>query len=126
MVQDCDLNSSPGALQLEWLKSEFEDIRLSSKKAIIIGHIPPIDSFYKSSCFVLYTEIIQKYNHLIICQLFGHIHIDDFFILKHNEVPVGVALTSPAFVPAFNPSFRVYEVDDHKILFLTITSIMHH
>ena len=42
----------------------------------------------------------------------GHLHIDDFFILKKHKIPVASALISPSLSPLFNPTYRIYEFDN--------------
>lgn len=111
MVESCKSGSSPGSIQLKWLESELKDIQIKEAKALIIGHIPPLKLFYHSNCLEKLLKIFSEYSSLISFQAYGHINIDDFFILEYSEVPISVALVSPALSPVFNPSYIIYEVD---------------
>lgn len=110
LAPSCRSNSSPGSLQLNWLESELKDTRGKKAKAIIIGHIPPIDIFYHDDCLEKYLNVIHSFTNIISFQSFGHIHMDYSFILKYYGMPVGFALISPALSPVFNPSYRIYEI----------------
>lgn len=112
LSESCTSETSPGMIQLDWLESELKLLKEKKSKAIIIGHIPPIDSFYHGNCLEKLINIFDIYSNDISCQIYGHLHIDDFLILKHNGVPVTAALVSPALSPVFNPSYRIYEFDD--------------
>lgn len=106
----CKSGASPGSLQLKWLESELKDTHEMNSKAIIIGHIPPMDTFYHKDCLDKYLNVIHSFTNIISFQSFGHIHMDDSFILKYYGIPVGFALISPALSPVFNPSYRIYEI----------------
>lgn len=111
MAENCQSCSSPGTIQLIWLESELNDIRDRGNKALIIGHIPPLEIFYHESCLDGLSSLLNIYSSIISLQTFGHIHIDDFFILKYRKIPISFALVSPALSPVFNPSYRIYELD---------------
>lgn len=111
MAESCKSCSSPGSIQLIWLESELNEARNRGVKALIIGHIPPIEIFYHESCLDALLSLVNRYSSIMTLQTFGHIHIDDFFILKHDNIPISVALVAPALSPVFNPSYRIYELD---------------
>lgn len=111
LAESCVTSSSPGSIQLEWLESEFKGVRQNGAKALIVGHIPPLKIFYHANCLKWLINLLNAYSNIISFQAYGHIHIDDFFILKHSEIPVSVAFASPALSPVFNPSYRIYEVN---------------
>jgi len=113
LAESCKSNSSPGSIQLEWLESELKDVQNKESKALIIGHIPPLKIFYHENCLDKLLNLFNKYSTIISFQAYGHLHIDDFFILMHTEVPISVALISPALSPVFNPSCRIYKVDEN-------------
>lgn len=110
-VVECVTESSPGMMQLSWLSRELESCRKEQKRAYIIGHIPPLTIFYYEKCLEHLKQVFKIYSDVIVCQLYGHIHIDDVFILKEDSLPVGFALASPALSPVFNPSYRILNVD---------------
>ena len=110
LSMDCETEISPGSLQIKWLESELKCTQEKYAKAIIIGHVPPIDAFYHENCLKGYLNVIQSYSNAISYQSFGHIHLDDLLIMKNQKIPVSFALISPALSPVFNPSFRIYEI----------------
>lgn len=110
LSMDCGSVASPGSLQISWLESELFEIRRKDAKAIIIGHIPPIEVFFHETCLKQYLNVIQTYSEIISYQCFGHIHMDDLFILKNQGIYIGFSLVSPALSTVFNPSYRVYEI----------------
>jgi len=112
LVKSCSDSTSPGALQLAWLENELKDAQFHSFKVIIIGHIPPIDAFYHSDCCELFKDIIWRYPNTVTVQIYGHTHLDDFYILKKSNIPFSFALTAPSVVPTYNPAYRVYYLDE--------------
>lgn len=112
LAESCKSDTSPGSDQLKWLESELKDVQNKEAKALIIGHIPPIKTFYHESCLEKILNLFNKYSKVISFQAYGHLHIDDFFILMCSEIPISVAFVSPALSPVFNPSYRIYTVDD--------------
>lgn len=112
LSSECDSEFSPGNIQIKWLKSELRAAQDQCAKVIIIGHVPPIKVFYYKTCLNEYFKAIHNYSSIISFQCFGHTHIDDFLILKSQdlELPIGFALISPALSPVFNPSYRIYEL----------------
>jgi hypothetical protein len=111
LIESCKSRSSPGSIHLEWLNLELKDAQKKQAKVLIIGHIPPIKLFYHENCLKKLLTMFKKYSKNISFQAYGHIHIDDFFVLKYSEAPIGLAFVSPALSPVFNPSYRIYEVD---------------
>ena len=110
LSMDCESEASPGSLQISWLESELSEIGSKDAKAIIIGHIPPIKVFFHETCLKHYLNVIQTYSEVISYQSFGHIHMDDLFILKNQGISIGFCLVSPALSTVFNPSYRIYEI----------------
>lgn len=111
LAENCKSGSSPGFIQLEWIASELKDAQEKGGKVLLAGHIPPLEIFYHENCLEGLIDLINTYSDIISFQTYGHIHIDDFFILKHTKIPISVALVSPSLSPVFNPSYRIYEVD---------------
>lgn len=108
---ECSHPKSLGARQLTWLKGA-----LSGKKDhrfIIIGHIPPLKSFYFDSCLREYIEIIHKHRHRVVFQTSGHVHTDEIRVLRHLKAPSSFVFQVPAVSPVTNPSYRIYEIDSN-------------
>mgnify|MGYP001809634477 CR=1 FL=1 len=112
LAESCKSSLSPGSTQLKWLESEFQEMQYKGAKALIIGHIPPLELFYFENCLEPLLKLFSEYSSLISFQAYGHVHIDDILILKYARIPIGFALVSPAISPVFNPSYRIYEIDE--------------
>jgi len=97
-----------------------------------MGHIPPTVGSYRQAQFWhtiyldKYRELIHEYKDIVVAQLFGHLHSDEFRVLSkpspdglYEDLPP--LLITPALSPVFgdlNPSFRVVTFDrsDYTIL----------
>lgn len=70
--------------QFLWMKKMLEYSRERQCQVIIIGHVPPSlgsyrhNQFWKHEHVTTYYSIIEEYDDLIIAQLFGHLHSDEF------------------------------------------------
>lgn len=97
--------------QLAWLEQTLQSAKENHERVLILGHIPLGDI----SCYISYTDryvaLLSKYQDLIVGQLFGHKHTDQFKVYHDSkDVPVGVALMAPSVTPfgGGNPSFRLF------------------
>jgi len=108
-------NTDPGNM-LAWLRKELYQAETSNEKVLIIGHIPPGGRFGESDWAMRYQVIINRFQNIIVGQMFGHTHQDEFELvpsLVEGLNPASVLHVAPSFTSfSFqNPSFRVYEFD---------------
>jgi len=70
--------------QFTWLKIILSEARRNQSRAVIVGHISPsVGSFrhtqlWKTEYIQRYYEIVGQFNDVVMGQLFGHIHTDEF------------------------------------------------
>lgn len=97
--------------QFEWLEKTLKEAEEKHESVLILGHIPPGDeTFYVSYC-LYYIDLLERYQHIVVGQLFGHTHSDQFKVYtRKNGDAVGVALLAPSVTPynGRNPSFRLF------------------
>jgi len=78
-------NKDPGK-QLAWMRKVLSHCRDNGTQAIIVGHIPPaIGNFrhtqlWRDGYIQSYYDIVKEFDNVIIAQLFGHLHSDEFRI----------------------------------------------
>ncbi|RWS17270.1 sphingomyelin phosphodiesterase-like protein 2, partial [Dinothrombium tinctorium] len=118
--------------QLSWLAKELLDAEYSDDKVHIIGHIPPDNKECTQAWLFNFLRIIDRFQHTVLAQYYGHTHRDEFRILysPHNlRKPISVAYIGPSITPFIenNPAFRLYRTDvkgyvkDHETYFFNLT-----
>ena len=106
--------------QFAWLETKLSRTRQEGGRVMIVGHIPPTigsfrrAQFWQNRYLNQYLDLIEEYSDIVSCQLFGHLHSDEFRLLPSQN-------TSPIFLgssitPIFggNPSFRLVYYDDTR------------
>ncbi|KAG1158719.1 hypothetical protein G6F37_005542 [Rhizopus arrhizus] len=104
---------------LGWLVKELQDAEDRNERVWIIGHIAPGDSTCFHDYSNYYSQIIERYSHIISAQFFGHTHRDELTIFYRNgkertaDNAVSVGYIAPSITPFLNlnPGFRTYKVD---------------
>eukprot|EP00118_Oscarella_pearsei_P010009 m.59311 g.59311 ORF g.59311 m.59311 type:complete len:554 (+) comp34881_c0_seq1:24-1685(+) len=101
--------------QRDWIDATLKEAEENNEKVVLIGHVPPGIFGSIESYGDFYVPLIQKYKDVVVAQLFGHTHRDQFQVVHgdNGADPVGVVLISPpvtTFVDV-NPSFRIYLMD---------------
>eukprot|EP00753_Platysulcus_tardus_P016421 PLAT5685.1.p1 GENE.PLAT5685.1~~PLAT5685.1.p1 ORF type:complete len:421 (-),score=168.48 PLAT5685.1:165-1427(-) len=108
---DCD---KPGiaATHLTWLENVLSSADAAGVAVILSGHVPPIN--WKPACAARYCQLTDKYESIIRAHLYGHYHDDEFHVImrQSSSTPVGIVFVSPSVVPSFNPTVRMFELDD--------------
>ncbi|CEG69751.1 hypothetical protein RMATCC62417_05770 [Rhizopus microsporus] len=102
-----------------WLINELQDAEDNGERVWIIGHIAPGDNTCFHDYSNYYSQIIERYSHIISAQFFGHTHKDELSIFYKNgkeqtaENAISVGYIGPSITPFLNlnPGFRVYKVD---------------
>ncbi|KAG0950228.1 hypothetical protein G6F57_000117 [Rhizopus arrhizus] len=104
---------------LAWLVNALQDSEDRNERVWIIGHIPPGDGTCFHDYSNYYSQIIDRYSHIISAQFFGHTHKDEISLFyrskqeKTAENAISVAYIGPSVTPLIdlNPGFRTYKVD---------------
>ena len=113
------LNSDDPGEQFAWMRNTLMNIReRGNSQAIVVGHISPaMGSFrhsqlWKEKYIHVYYEIIGEFDDVIIGQLFGHLHSDEFRVgTGTSGIPSSLStplLLAGSLTPIHgnNPSFR--------------------
>lgn len=129
------INSTDPLNQLKWLANVLQNSENIGEKIHIIGHQHP------SSCInswsIVYYDIVNRYENIIVGQFFGHSHSDYFNVFYDlnnttratNVLYIGGSVTTYSNL---NPAYRIYTVDgnysassfrvlDHETHYLNIT-----
>lgn len=113
------LNVEDPGEQFTWMRNALMDIReRGNSQAMIVGHIPPsMGSFrhtqlWQEKYINVYYDIITEFDNVIIGQLFGHLHSDEFRV-GAGTTGIPSSLSSPLLlggsltpIHGNNPSFR--------------------
>ncbi|XP_054161219.1 sphingomyelin phosphodiesterase-like [Oppia nitens] len=109
------------ANQLKWLIKELVIAESDGYRVHIVGHVP-VDNRECTQAWVYnYLAIVERFQHLIVGQFFGHTHADEFRLLYSNHNisrPIGVQILSPSLTTfeQFNPSYRIITVQQNGII----------
>ncbi|KAL7431657.1 hypothetical protein ACHAXM_002765, partial [Skeletonema potamos] len=121
-------NADDPGEQFHWIRAMLTNIReRGNSQAIIVGHVPPANSLINASTLVgnfrrtqlwkekyinVYFEIIREFDDVIVGQLFGHLHSDEFRVgVGKSAIPSAIStplLLAGSLTPLHgnNPSFR--------------------
>eukprot|EP00921_Rhytidocystis_pertsovi_P024686 GHVQ01039721.1.p1 GENE.GHVQ01039721.1~~GHVQ01039721.1.p1 ORF type:complete len:993 (+),score=176.16 GHVQ01039721.1:442-3420(+) len=112
--------------QFAWMESQLATAEARRESILMLGHIPPgsktqldFESWTAESEWHLqynlrYRQIVHDWKHVLIGQLFGHLHIDTFGVQIEDPpstqtpplppgFPTNPSLVSPQFSPAISP-----------------------
>lgn len=95
-------------------QNEFIQNSLKTPK-FVIGHIPP----GAGEAVNTYTNFITNIsdNYPVLGFLFGHSHIDEFRLLKKDNIFSSVVFLAPSLVPNHHfPTFRRYITDNNLVI----------
>ena len=130
----------PGQKQLQWLKVQLQHAATNKEKVWLVYHIPPginpystvkansTEAFTKAISYWdtdftnQYMELMAKYSSVIVLSLVGHIHMDNFELVreKFTSNPVSFVHFTPSISPIFgnNPSFELitYDPDSYTLI----------
>lgn len=136
-VHSCNHPSSPGAHQIKWLAGVMDRVAALDQRAILLGHVPPLEGKWHKACLAAYAGVMAKHADFAVAHLFGHTHGDALAALYSDgsvrspdvsaesvaslrgaprradgAIPVAAVQTVPAVLPEFNPSFRVFRFNE--------------
>ena len=91
------------------------------EKVHIIGHIPPGHVDCVKVWSRNFNQIIDRYEHTVTAQFYGHTHADEFEIfydLKNRSRPTNIAYIGPSVTTYYglNPTYRIYEAINHLLI----------
>ncbi|EIW71731.1 hypothetical protein TREMEDRAFT_27201, partial [Tremella mesenterica DSM 1558] len=90
VVDGCvDRSSDPGALEMDWLEVQLEELRDREMQVWLTGHVPPHAGNYFETCYLRYGDLALRYQDTIVGHLFGHMNVDHFFFLDVIELEDG-------------------------------------
>ena len=115
--------------ELRWLETALEHAHAAGETVWLFMHIPPgIDSFatdqslQKNGPIVTlwhpdstgrFLQLLERYQRTIQAAFVGHLHMDDFRVIRLNDKPVLFGKVAPAISPVYgnNPGFQVAQYD---------------
>ncbi len=118
--QNINKHNSYAAQQWEWLENILKRSKELNEKVIIIAHFFPGSSI-TTDFNKKFIELTTTYKDIIVTNIMGHSHADQFVLYKNNNTFVGNAMVSPSLKPerpSQYPGFRLYhyERDTYKFL----------
>jgi len=101
--------------EIAWLEKTLEHAEKSNEKVLIISHFPTHDGFGTKEWTLHYKVLVDRYANIIIGQMAGHTHQDNFQVMKsyrQGEI-AGVNFEHPSLTPCYwvLPSYRMYYMD---------------
>jgi len=84
-----------------------------------------------------FNQIINRYEHTVTAQFYGHTHVDEFEIfydLENRTRPINIAYIGPSVTTYYglNPTYRIYEVSgetgmvlDHETWYMDLHEANH-
>lgn len=82
----------------------------------IIGHVPIGWKDCIAKWAVRYTALMDRYQHIVRFQTFGHIHSETFDVVRSivSNKPIGVEFIAGNFgtYDGFNPTARLYQMSE--------------
>lgn len=104
-----------------WLGKKLGAAKANGDKVWLMYHIPPGLNAYSSSNGTpsyyyqpqynqQYLDTVNKYSDVIVAQLGGHTHMDNFIVINGSSTPNSFVHISPAITPVYdnNPGFLEY------------------
>lgn len=124
--------------ELDWLKTELDDVHKHSQKALIVMHIPvgmdvyatlkkgsPVE-LWQPEFTSTFLTLSRNYARDIMAILSAHLHADGFEILNSGSTDeVGNSMVS-SISPANgnNPGFKIYSFDQGITDFVTYVDVL--
>jgi sphingomyelin phosphodiesterase len=100
--------------QLHWLHEELQMAEDSGKVVWIIGHVPIGWKDCIAKWALRFTALVERYQHIIRFQSFGHIHTETFDVVRSlsTNKPIGVEFIAGNFgtYDGYNPTARLYQI----------------
>lgn len=106
--------NDPGQ-EFEWLENLLRQMEKDGEVGIIIGHVPPGDPDCLHAVSSRLRILYDRYQHIIRLNLFGHIHYEEFEVIRgiEDNKPIGSIHITSSFTPHTdqNPSIRAITLD---------------
>ena len=98
---------------------ELYESEKNQEKVIILSHIPIVDGFSIKEFGINLRAVLGRFKDTVVAFLSGHTHSDSLTFIKNEEKEV-IALNyvSPSLTTftSYNPSFRIYEFENTKLV----------
>ncbi|CCG84583.1 protein of unknown function [Taphrina deformans PYCC 5710] len=94
-VDGCSSKDEAGSLQLDWLEIQLKLFRQQKIKVWVIGHVPPTERQWYDGCYYRYANLMIEFRDLVVGQIFGHVNIDHFYFMEHNNFNAVTELKEP-------------------------------
>lgn len=117
---------------LNFLVNSLQEAEDEGDNVHIIGHIAPDHRECTQAWLHNFIRILERYQHIVKAQFYGHNHRDEFRIyysLNNPQKPISFAFVNPALTSysQTNPAYRVYkfaengDVLDYHTYFFNLT-----
>ena len=91
--------------QLKWLVKELHSAELASEKVHILGHIPPDNRECTQAWLNNFLRIIDRFEHVVLAQYYGHTHRDEFRVRLPSALPVVFRTNNSTLLSVANRAF---------------------
>lgn len=71
---------------MDWFEHQLLQARADGYRIVVLGHVPPSEDNYRSSCLDSYTQISATYSDVIIGHLYGHLNKDHFLLYDTSRI----------------------------------------
>ncbi|KAI8331003.1 Metallo-dependent phosphatase-like protein [Chlamydoabsidia padenii] len=71
---------------MDWFEQQLAQARMDGSRMVVLGHVPPSEENYRSSCLDAYIHISAAYSDLIIGHHYGHLNKDHFLLYDTNRM----------------------------------------
>jgi len=125
---DCDVlnfnilkNPTDAIGQFKWLEYVLRKAEKDNEVVYIIGHIPPGDTTYTTSCSLRYNALLDRFSNIILGNFYGHSHYDEFKTVHeyfNQSNVIGLIQITPSLTTysSRHPSFRILDMDSESFL----------
>jgi sphingomyelin phosphodiesterase acid-like 3 len=122
-------NRKPSMDELDWLATTLAQARAARETVWLVMHIPPgINSFatarsvqkngpavtlWQPEWTDRFLQLVERYQGTIQATLGGHMHMDDFRVIRLHGKPVLFCKLAPAISPIYgnNPGYQIGQYD---------------
>ena len=121
-------NQTPAVDELGWLATALEQARAANETVWLLMHIPPgIDSFatlksvqakepvvlWQPEWTSRFLQLVERYQGTIQATFGGHMHKDDFRVIRLDGKPVLFSKLAPSISPIYrnNPGYQIGQYD---------------
>ena len=120
---------------LHWLRLVLENSEKNNETVHLLGHVPPRTGTCLKPYVDRYLALVDRFSHIIRGHFFGHVHADEYFLLKgyvDNTTATDTVFMPGSLTTYSNnfPTFRIMEFDqesnimvNYKNYFMNLTKM---